>query len=843
MNKKGHNGLYLLSKNSQFFIEQGIQFTFPALYLKNNTFPLNSAAWGHLHAGASYCLDFHLDPFKFLEEGIHLVGAFLATLAYKENNRNILPHFKVPAILYDSMRHLHLKKKSSLAKIYTHYFSALMEMRRIDERIVNQTNELLSHKYQTREEIVKDILIREGIEPNKSNINQYIYASNHHLFAKVKNVVVTNTFLNNEIEMRRKIYDLAQSNEAIDEIYKKQNEKIVDNYISLDKEKLKLFFTCIYPEEKAFIRTANVSFLYPIFNDQNPILSRMIKPSALIPPRSFNDIKLGVSLDLCIFSAERDFETRRYVLQLHHSFNYSLFRVGLDRTLYEPFLPKDKKKYPYFYFGPGKNPHIKNPHDPIALFFDGIAERNKLEYRQILSERGYNQTRGETVTRFVKGLVPFHDFIEALREEKYRSATINLIIDLVAFIPLIRTEIKIAHLTAKLTRKSVSEALAAQTMRASFLKTMAKRLAIRFDKLPVKSLSKKIFKETLLALDPGLNAIYLLSKLSIKATDTVVTQIILFLEQAKEKGIAEATGIANAITEVRLNPMHRIDFSNIQKISIKGERDASVVELKNFDDTIDYIRIDPSSHVLFGNKYTLGKDHQLVEKSPIEMFYPSEPFVSTGEVRQLVDTINQEIDVGCFATIYYGHKERYQSKCQIKLPPKGQKLCLKQVLEREKARVSIQAQSSKKAFHQLAYNLSTLDQKRPAYKALEQSYFSEWINYLFAESRAQTYLMLIETLKGSPNNPNQPTQTGLCLTQEKSEKPLKKLNRAIDVGCSIPIGPYKNQTYESKCQIEELSAEQALYAISALSIDWPHLSAQLRQLKKISPSQLKNYLN
>ena len=432
---KKSNGRLLLDVNARFLIYEGVHSILPALHLKNNTFPILSSTWAYLHAASAYCLDFHIDPLEFSEEGVHLTGSILTTLAYQEDNEHILPYFQLSAIVYYLLTHPNFDHSVPLKEAYPEYFEALLDMASVEKNIILKTNDLLKREYKSRKTLVKEMLMQGGITPSDFHVNQYIYASNHPIFSKAKFSVITRVFKKEAIEMHHSIDHLAQTRAPIDVKYEKQNANLIDHYIELDEQITKRFFVSMQPEDRAFIRKATVYFLEPVFRDtQIPPMHPIHKTPILALGSPDQTVHLSQRFGLRFFSAVTPDAKRLYLLESKNVFNCSLFREDEERESYKPFLPSQKKGYFNFLFT--KMEILKALTTQLETFFNQIASKHKEVCKSLLFEKGYKETTAEKVTNGALGFIPFYDFIQLIRKKAYGHAINYLILDLFGCTPL-----------------------------------------------------------------------------------------------------------------------------------------------------------------------------------------------------------------------------------------------------------------------------------------------------------------------------------------------------------------------------------------------------------------------
>lgn len=594
-----------------------IKNAMPLLYFKENGESAPDAVgtinWVYQYAGAKYLSRIGINGNRLSSSGLLSLGISLEAMLFSQTiSSSIIHFFTDPACFYFLVHKIHDGKPVNEASLFNDpaIRQRAMELFFTDSQQRHEKNNpfiQLSQAlegYRTRTQLAEKI-VSERCSPDAgglfaADVESYKYYYNgYYCWSNCHDGVCTKEMLPN-----------------INEEFFGQNQHIAEQYRLVDMLLIAQALDKLGTEEINFLVQNEIKFATAAFSSFDRL--KGIFGVHTIPR---NQYTIPLSASVTMFSTTGSQE-RVYAL-VRQEDGISIKRVDRDGNLYYPLLDdstplRDKDYVLKIYAGGSQAEVLKQFNASLDFLVENLASRAQQALRTQLDREGYDATTGEKVLSVVLSMVPFYDCISGMIAGK-REAVVPCIIDVFSLIPVIgQAGAVLSGVAVKggmggfaAVRISLASYAARQSLRGAL------RLGVRhFSRYALAPIAAELNQKAFIAmavevarfadpmmLETAFRAGTFLSKQMIAATKLVAGRLA---------DIAPILPQLNRLARAKPLTPKAVYYETAR---LSGTRHyLSVMPLTGirFEGRIVYVRVNRLTGELYGKKYFLSQDKQLL---------------------------------------------------------------------------------------------------------------------------------------------------------------------------------------------------------------------------------------
>ncbi len=397
------------------------------------------------------------------------------------------------------------------------------------------------------------------------------------------------------------------------QLFNEQNADIADKYAVVDSLLLALSFEQYDADEVVFLRAASVSTVSAEFSAFSSLRGQ---PAARTIPRRAYTVSLEPDVEL--FAAVQGGDKRIYALRLTAG-RYVLSRIDYQVPLYYALTADggrvaQNKDYKLKIYDTSYDALLlKSAGESLQQLADRLSQQHRSVVLTQLHEQGYEETSAEKVIRILLSLIPLHDCITDIVEQK-KTVVISCSTDMFTLLPLagkgLGMGIRFAQQGTRGSLLAYRATLKSLAVRGTLRNALQQGGKVLIDEaiLPAaKELNRKALIElglsAIRSIDPGLELLGRIGSGTIRQLVTaarLVEEIVPVWKKlipGLESGLAWQT------------PPVLPGFGQTGRLP-GLDKALPVVKLSGdmFENRAIYVQIDPQSGAVFGKKYTLSPE-------------------------------------------------------------------------------------------------------------------------------------------------------------------------------------------------------------------------------------------
>src|SRR5450830_595677 len=402
--------------------------------------------------------------------------------------------------------------------------------------------------------------------------------------------------------------------------YQQQIDDIGDAFLALDCLLVSATWVSLAAEEIDFLRAAEITYKQAQFSAAHVLNRSLMGANAL----ARESLTITMKKDVTLFSAQAQYEGREleriYALQKQPQ-GYHIKRVDRDRAAYCALAKTDHRDIfndADFLLQINRlgKVALKTRAQALPVLFEKIAQQHQVDFTRQLHAYGFKKTGLEQFIDFSLSLIPFYTCVTAAQDGRVDEAALACSIDVLTLIPVLgnlsNLSIKFGQALARGGITTMRHATAEMAAHAA-LKAALQQGGRDFFQHALLPASQTISRQELAtlgitalrALDPGLE---LLSSIS-RSTLHQATQLGAHMKSS----LPELTDVLEKLQQtLKTMPDDILPEAHIVARLPETNREVAVVRLggDQWHGAV-YVRVNPETGAIFGNKYALKQDGSL----------------------------------------------------------------------------------------------------------------------------------------------------------------------------------------------------------------------------------------